>query len=430
MKKAFLVFLSLLFIISHLVQAGDLRVGATHHEPLPVCLGIVGKKNKELKQVAERIKEDLEFSGQFTVDVRTCGKKASKDEVAAIKQAGYPLLILLNTNQTRDGFEWRLYDTTQANMLDGKSYTKKGTLWRGWAHNIADAIWPVLTGEKSFFSSKLAYCKETHASNGKRLTHVCVADFDGSYEEILIDTPTVNVAPRWNADTKNPLLFYSEYTNSNVRLMAADMRGRRKITSDFEGINMLPAFSNDGTQVIYCASRGNGSCHLYHYTKGSFKKLTNNEGNNIAPCLAEDGKTLFFCSDYETGKPQIYSLDMPTGATKRLTQGGYCASPSFCQKRNQLAYGKIVSGMMQLFLYDFATNTHKQLTKDGGNKEECSWSPCGNYLAYSVEKGEMSRIVILNLLTNQVQYLTDESASRSYPIWSPLYQQYPAVTIS
>jgi len=86
--------------------------------------------------------------------------------------------------------------------------------------------------------------------------------------------------------------------------------------------------------------------------------------------------------------------------------------------------------MMQLFLYDFATNTHKQLTKDGGNKEECSWSPCGNYLAYSVEKGEMSRIVILNLLTSQVQYLTDESASRSYPIWSPLYQQYPAVTIS
>ncbi|GAH05844.1 unnamed protein product, partial [marine sediment metagenome] len=77
----------------------------------------------------------------------------------------------------------------------------------------------------------------------KSYKHIYVADYDGSNEQLLVSTPTVNVTPRWNNDPANPLIFYSEHTNENVRLMVADMKGRRRIVSNFDGLNMLSSYS-------------------------------------------------------------------------------------------------------------------------------------------------------------------------------------------
>ena len=41
----------------------------------------------------------------------------------------------------------------QMTMLAGKRYTKKGNVARGWGHAIADTVWPIITGEKSYFQA-------------------------------------------------------------------------------------------------------------------------------------------------------------------------------------------------------------------------------------------------------------------------------------
>ena len=259
------------------------------------------------------------------------------------------------------------------------------------------------------------------------LKHIYIADYDGKNEKLLVSTATVNVAPCWNRDQNNPLLFYSEHTNKNVRLVSADMYGRRKIVSNFDGINMLPAFSSDGKRVVFCASRGGGNCQLYYYAQGIFKKLTNNTGNNISPTFSEDGKTLFFCSDFETRGPQIYRYSFNSGKMERITHGGYCVSPCYCQHNNKLAYAKMIRGTMQIFLYDLATKKHAQITRDAGNKEECSWSPCGNYLLFAVETGKESRLALLNLISRHQRFITAEGSVCCYPAWSCPYKRFPCV---
>ena len=42
---------------------------------------------------------------------------------------------------------------------------------------------------------------------------------------------------------------------------------------------------------------------------------------------------------------------------------------------------------MQLFLYDDRTKDHRQITFTKGSKDECSWSPCGNYIVYECRDG-------------------------------------------
>lgn len=313
-------------------------------------------------------------------------------------------------------------------MLVGKNYKKQGRSPEQWAHHIADSVWPTLTGQPGPFSTKIAYCKEVKRQGKKVLKHIYIADYDGKNEKLLVSTATVSIAPRWNRDPNNPLLFYSEHTNDNVRLVVADMYGRRKIVSNFDGLNMLPAFSPDGKKVVFCASRGDGNCQLYYYKKGVFKKLTNNTGNNIAPTFSEDGKTLFFCSDFETRGPQIYRYVFNTEKMNRITHGGYCVSPSYCQQNNKLAYAKMIRGTMQVFLYDLTTKKHRQITRDAGNKEECSWSPCGNYLLFAVETSKESRLALLNLTSHHRRFITAGGSVCCYPAWSCPYKRFPCIS--
>lgn len=439
MNKLCIIFSFLLSAISSFSAAPNAIEASAHQEQLSVTIApkeyaklklllvLVGKQKQELKNILELVKKDLEFTGQFAVAIEPCEQLATKKEVAGLYDRGYSMAIFFSTTPAQDAIEWRLYDTTQITMLKGSKTQKRGMIMRGWAHNVSDALWLALTGQEGFFSTKIAYCKDVIVKRKKKINHIYVADYDGSNEELLVATPTVHVAPRWNKDGKNPMLFYSEYTNENIRLVAVTMHKQRKIASDYDGVNMLPAFSDDGKRVVYCASRGKGTCQLYYYDKDELKKITNNSGNNIAPTFSRDGSKIFYCSDHATGSPQLFCYDIDRNEQIRLTQDGYCASPSFCGKQSRLVYSKIVQGTMQLFVYDVISKDHTQLTFDAGHKEEASWSPCGNYLLFSVQKGARSQIAMLNLMTNERKVLTSDKVVCSYPAWSSLYEEFPIV---
>jgi TolB protein len=423
-----MVLVCILSMYGFATYASELSVAASGNQKLSLVMCFLGSSSS-FEELGTTLARDLSFSGQFAVSVQQWGnQKATKASVAALYDAGYVLALFINKKGSHY-LEWRLYDTIDQTltMLAGKKYHKQGTSVRGWAHALADGVWPVIAGQPGFFSSKLAFCTDERSAKGHRITKVCVADFDGSHPQILVDSPTINLAPRWNSDKTNPLLFYSEHTNQNVRLMAVDMRKKVRVTSNFDGINMLPTFSADGKRAVYCASRGGGACHLYLYDKDSFRKITNNEGNNVSPSLSADGQRVYFCSDFQTGSPQIYVYDIAQDMLERLTLGGYCASPCYSSACNKVVYCKIVNGITQLYLYDCATKNHSQITHDAGHKEECAWSPCGNYLVFSHQQGKKSNVCMLNLLTKERKVLVDHTADCTYPTWSPLYHVYPVM---
>ena len=125
----------------------------------------------------------------------------------------------------------------------------------------------------------------------------------------------------------------------------------------------------------------------------------------------------------------MYHLD--TDTLERVTEGGYCVAPRYSIKAKKLAYSKTVNQVLQIFVYDTVTKTHTQLTTDRGNKEECSWSPCGTKILYSVEElGKGGRIAMMSLLSKEKHYLTGVSEQCSFPDWSPIYYEFPVMSVS
>lgn len=424
-------YMHILFILIGLsmvetVSAFDMHIAAQTTQAIPLQIRYFqDEKDTLLPTIAQDIGRCFSFTKQFALSYVPTTKLPTKKEVKALK-SNEKIVLLLVILPAKEGYEWRLYDTVQGKILGAHRYKKYGDSTHIWAYALADQIWPLLTNQEGFFSTRIAYCKKMAH---KQVKHIYIADFDGSHEECIVGTPTINIAPRWNYDRRHPLLFYSAYMPTNLQLKMVGLDKKSQVASDFDGLNMIPAFSENGSQAVYCASRGDGCCQLYYFDATTFKNITKNEGNNVSPSLSVDGKKVFFCSDFESANsPQLYAYDLVTDYLEKLTAGGYAASPRYSAKANKLAYSKLVEGIMQIFTYDLATKTHEQLTFDDFNKQECAWSPCGNWLIYGINKpGKQGRIAMMNRHSRMQEYLTKGNDDCSYPDWSPRYHQFPII---
>lgn len=408
----------------------DMYITVQAHQTQKTALGLVfvGEATAADKDLMERLKKDLEHSGQCIATVKYVKKIKKSSDVKNEMSADIFLTIFVSREQ--DDYVWRLYDLLSFEMMAGKKVKMLDRSSHVIAHKIADQVWPQLMGQSSAFSSKIAYCKQVWKKrHGKErpLKEIWIADFDGTNAKIFVDTPTVNIAPRWGCQNDCPLLFYSENTLSNVQLVMSNMFKKRQIVCCFDGLNMQPTFSDNGNEVVFCLSK-DGSSQLYHsYVHGLSKhrvceRLTFNDGNNLAPCFIDDNRVAFV-SDFETHKPQIYIMNVTNQKTERITDGGYCACPAYSPVNNKLVYSKMIDKGMQLFEYDCVTKKHTQLTQGPGSKEEPTWSTCGNYIVFGMNEGLHSRIAQLNLITGKLHYLTSEKDHCTYPSCSPVYEQ-------
>lgn len=419
--------LSILFLMNVVSACAttsiNMHVTPTKHTKMHLLIITAHDASPCIKEIASVLKKDFSFSGQFDVAIEA-GKKQINKQVKQSALQGFPLIVFIA--DAEDMVEWRLYNALQGSLIKGGTYQKKDMITRGVAHALADIIWPEITAQPGFFSSKIAYCKQVDRHDKHDYKFVYIADFDGSHEQLLVDSPTINVGPRFNKDREQCLVFYSQFTRQNVEMRVADMCKRQRMVSTFDGINMLPAFSDDGKKVVYCASNGSGNCHIYCFENKKLTKITDNNAHNISPVLAHNGTKMYYCSDVG-GRPSIYCFDMESQKTEQITHEGVCMSPSYCARTNTLAYCKKSNGIYQIYTYDCARKKHAQLTYNDGHKSECSWSPCGNYVLYSVEKADAHFLETFNVLNKGTQRLA-VSGKCSYPTWSICYKEYPVVS--
>ena len=419
-KKLLFVFLTLTSLNAKPLR---IQVGSKVAHKTKLALVAIGN-SKALEQACAVVKDDLEFTHQFDVKIIKQSVVGSKQAVKSLHEKGYTIALFVSEKPEEKFSEIRMYNTRKAKMIKGYKIPYAPTSARSWGHSLADACLPVLTGKEGFFSSKLAFCKE---EDGKK--QICVTDYNGKKSRQLVHIKSTAVAPRWNNDPENPLILYSEYTPVNVRLMSTNLQGKKQVAVNFDGLNMLPAFSEDGNEVVMCLSQ-NESTQIYSYgynkksDKPTYTRLTNNDGNNISPTIMENGDVIF-CSDYQQGRPHIYRLKRKRGSLKKLSSGGSCYNPAYSVAAHKVAYSQMLEGTAQIMVYDFKTKQEKQVTFGHGHKMECSWSPCGNYMAFSYEAGKQKRIAVQSLLTGTRRYLTSVKQRCSYPSWSINYSRFP-----
>jgi Tol biopolymer transport system component len=344
-------------------------------------------------------------------------------------------VIFIHYSDDRTELIWRLYETPEAAMVRGKKIPQQKSGVRGHAYALADKVWPELTRQSSSFMTKIAYAKRKSTIPGRQQSILCVCDFDGSHEEELITKPSIYVGLYWYNNSELPLLLYYDFTRSHIRLMAVGMDRQKKILLNCEGTCVGISLSKDRNQAVYGQS---GDIWYYQFDqehkKGHRIKLISNGGKNTCPTLLANGD-IIFCSDSKKLRqshaqvhgPQIYRYHAKDKAIEPITQGGYCVGPAYCDGTQAIAYSKRIHGIMQLFVYNIKTKEHTQLTFDGGNKIDCCWSPCGNYLLFCYQKDNISRIVAMHAVLKERYFVTSTRDYCTSPAWSVPYTELPVL---
>lgn len=422
-------FLIFLFVASFNLQAMELNLQATQNEKMKLLIGLVGESSTNLKVFAENLKNDLEFSGQFKVSISEFAKIKTKKEIADLANQDYMFAIFINKLPNKIGIDWKLYDTSTVTMLKGKKlYQENGNL-NALSHKLADELWFDLAGRESSFYASISACKKVN----KKHTHLHVFHpteyCNGlSKSEPIVTEPTTILFSCWHP--KKTKIYYSKHSKYNVRLMSVNALKEKSLVSNFDGINLIPAFSKNGRIVIPITISGKG--RLFEYTfdpldstrgvkgRNIFKPLTNSNIHAINPSFIDENK-IIFCSINELGQPKIAILNNDKVEYLGL-QGLSC---NYNSKNNKIVFCKKEGSYYQLFIYDLASKISSQLTKCKSDKDGCSWSPCGNYVIFTCEKKNKHRIAVFNIWTNELRYLTPEHEDWTSASWSPIYNEIP-----
>ncbi len=363
-------------------------------------------------QLLELVQSDLTVSGQceVTIDTGSC-----PTTVAGIKAFAnsYPFVLFASTNSGPSVLEGRLYEAVDATMLCGKKWQARALQWQ-WAHKIAQDLWQDLMGTRGSFLSRIAYIKRERKFGSRWGSNLWVTDWLGHDPVMVTHGRRMVVAPCWSKQQQGMILFYSEFTRRNVRLLATDVQGKIWPVIDSDGTNYGVSCRHDGQEVVYCHS---GQIWKSFYDssqkKSTHKLLVEDGGTCASPSLMASGDVLY-CAG---GKLKVWRAAL--AKSEAVGCQGFCTGPSWHEGRGQIVYAKRVGGNMQLWVYDMKRGTDEQLTSGPGDKIDPSWSPCGSFVVYCLDKGKESEIMILHAGTKFTRRISPEGEYCSCPAWSP-----------
>lgn len=146
------------------------------------------------------------------------------------------------------------------------------------------------------------------------------------------------------------------------------------------------------------------------------------DGNTIvmSPYFSPNMQTIIFLS-YQNDDPMVWTLDMNTGAQKRLGKfGGMNFSPRFSPDGGRVAISLVNDrGITNICEYNIETRELRQLTFGTAIDTSPSYSPDGKFIAFNSNRSGSQQIHMIDLETMVEKRLTYGSGKYATPAYSP-----------
>src|SRR5271166_4973656 len=184
------------------------------------------------------------------------------------------------------------------------------------------------------------------------------------------------------------------------------------------------AWSTDGGKVAFSSSQtGDNEIYTTDASGGGLHRVTAFRGPDVSPVWNPKSNAQIAWVSGRSGLPQIYIMDSDGANVQRMTDGGYAISPSWSPNGQFLAfswnrkYGPGAPGGQDIYIMDIASKRWIQLTHEAGSNDFPSWSPDGRHIVF--QRQDSGRAEIWSMLADgtEQQQLTHEGWN-AMPNWS------------
>ncbi len=285
--------------------------------------------------------------------------------------------------------------------------------WRRAVHIAADSVeWAVL-GQRGISSTRVLFV---------RGNQVWSVDADGGGLHAIPGTEDA-LSPTWSANGTMIAYGMLPGVGGPSRIVARDLATGRTWSTRASDTNIQPAFSPDGSQLIFAA--GSDAFELYSvapFTNESPRRLTARRGStNATPAFSPDGRKIAFTSGI-LGHPEVYIIDADGSNPDLLTSIGfgdqlYRSNPSWSPDGRRIAFQSKINGTFQVMTIAVRDKSTRQLTSEGTN-EDPSWAPDGRHVVFVSSRTGSRQLWVLDTESARARQLTHGTRVQN-PAWSP-----------
>ncbi len=395
----------------------DLELTQGINAALPIGINPFGS-DSQASQVTDVINNDLHLSGQFRIIPSAI---MNGQAIAAWQRAGADSVLsgrVSRIDSNRFNVSFELADAAaQGRMLLAKNYQVTEGQLRALAHHISDEVYQKLTGERGIFSTRIAYIL-VKRSIGKSQYSLEVADVDSSNPRSLLVSSEPIMSPAWSPDGQQ--IAYVTFENKRAQIFSVNVAsGRRRLITDFPGINGAPAWSPDGRQLAVVLSKG-GTPKVYtvDLATGSMKQMTFGQAIDTEPRFSPDGRSIIFTSG-RGGSPQIYRLSLADGAITRMTYtGNYNARASYTPNQQNIVLFHREDGQFNIGVQNLSSGRVTPLTNSPMD-ESPSVSPNGRLILYATHYQGKGVLGMTSIDGGIKLRLPSRDGDVQEPAWSP-----------
>lgn len=405
----------------------EIDINRGNIEPLPIAITDFLSGSDIGARISGVVKADLRRSGIFApIDDAAFIEKVSNPDIAPRfedwKVINAQALVTGRVSREADGrlkAEFRLWDTFAGQQIAGEQFFTNEDNWRRVAHIIADAIYERLTGEKGYFDTRIVFVDESGPRNQRR-KRLAIMDQDGANVRFLSGGEDLVLTPRFSPGRQE--ITYMSFAAERPRVFLLQLEtGQRETVGNFPGMTFAPRFSPDGQKVIMSLGRDDGNSNIYtmDLRSGNTTRLTGTGAIDTSPSYSPDGGRIVFTSD-RGGRAQIYVMNADGSGQNRISFGdGSYSTPVWSPRGDLIAFTKQSGGQFSIGVMRPDGSGERILTT-GFHNEGPTWAPNGRVIMFFRQAAGAAGPQLYSVdLTGRNEQKIPTPNFASDPAWSP-----------
>lgn len=318
-----------------------------------------------------------------------------------------------------------LFDTrnTVNSQVLAKQYSEAASqeMARTLAHRFADEIIYRLGGGINGIAETKIYFVSSRTGSKE----IWQMDYDGQNQHQVTHLGSISLSPRVSPDGSRIAFASLGHDGWAIRMFSLDLDRVVAFPAGVAGgANQSPAWSADGSKIAFSSSRsGDPEIWVADAGGGNLHRITSFVGPDVSPTWNPRTNAQLAWVSGRTGLPQIYTMDADGANIQRLTDGGYAISPSWSPNGQFLAfswnrkYGPGDPGGQDIYVMDIASKRWLQVTHESGSNDFPCWAPDGRHIVFERTISGHSQIWSM-LADGTEQHQLTGNGSNFMPNWS------------
>ena len=254
-------------------------------------------------------------------------------------------------------------------------------------------------------------------------------DYHATLEGLIAEStssassPTAGVTPGAGEPTGKIVFtcqIYKYQSSEQICIMNADGSGQRQLTQEAGTRHFYPSLSPDGQSVVYSQYREDNVYEIMELdvTNGSPRRLTDRLGALTGPEISPDGGSIVFMrSPAATDEYELWVMDRDGANPHRLfdTSGW---DPTWSPDGDHILFASDRDGAIQLYIANLDGTEIRRLTQLPAIRGRSDWSSQGLITTYSGESWKRE-IFVLQADGSDVRQVSPAGGNSQGPSFSP-----------